>query len=307
MSIKQLDDASETYRKLLEKMASIDKKYSSTYEEQTIDAPETLGLEKLTYTMPDDDEIAEIARQYYAASKSKDAQSIDTSAAKQLQSIEQRAKSILEKALEGQTEVESERREKLKKTDYSAQKRNLTDSSVRTGALQKVNDLADSAAATIERNKESSLAALDNEKTALADLTKEQLEALEKIYDEKILSKIGELKQDAAKQADNVTKYNNSVDEKEANYKKSLARQLEELKEKEWERVTKILELTEKIGATGVERQKEKEKYEAVKKVLDEYSPDVAYELLTSTAAFRNNLGSSYEQLKAYYAGLKNG
>ena len=229
MSIKQLEDASKAYRELLDKMASIDKKYSSTYQEQTLDAPETLGLEKLTYTMPTDDEIAEIARQYYAASKAKDEQNVNTSAAKQLQSIEAKTKSVLEKALEGQTKVEAERKEDLKNADYSAQKRNLTNSSVRTGALQKVNDLADAAIATLERNKENSLAALDREKLNLDNLTKEQLAALEKIYEEKILSKIGELKEDAARQADSVAKYNNSVDEKEANYQKSLAKQLKDM------------------------------------------------------------------------------
>lgn len=304
MSIKQLDDASKAYRELLDKMASIDKKYSSTYQEQTLDAPETLGLEKLTYTMPTDDEIAEIARQYYAASKAKDEQNVNTSAAKQLQSIEAKTKSVLEKALEGQTKVEAERKEDLKNADYSAQKRNLTNSSVRTGALQKVNDLADATIATLERNKENSLAALDREKLNLDNLTKEQLAALEKIYEEKILSKIGELKEDAARQADSVAKYNNSVDEKEANYQKSLAKQLKDLEEKEWARVQRILELTEKLGATGVERQKEREKYEAAKRILDQYPPETAYEILTSTAAFSDNLGSSYDQLKSYYKNL---
>ena len=166
------------------------------------------------------------------------------------------------------------------------------------------NDLADAAIATLERNKENSLAALDQEKLNLDNLTKEQLAALERIYEEKILSKIGELKEDAARQADSVAKYNNSVDEKEANYQKSLAKQLKDMEEKEWARVQRILELTEKLGATGVERQKEREKYEAAKQILDQYPPETAYEILTSTAAFSDNLGSSYDQLKSYYKNL---
>ncbi|MBS7304566.1 MAG: hypothetical protein KIG20_02690, partial [Eubacteriales bacterium] len=97
---------------------------------------------------------------------------------------------------------------------------------------------------------------------------------------------------------------NNSVDEKEANYQKSLAKQLKDLEEKEWARVQRILELTEKLGATGVERQKEREKYEAAKQILDQYSPETAYEILTGTAAFSDNLGSSYDQLKSYYKSL---
>lgn len=60
---------------------------------------------------------------------------------------------------------------------------------MRTGVLQKVNDLADAAIATLERNKENSLAALDQKKLNLDNLTKEQLAALEKIYEEKFFQR----------------------------------------------------------------------------------------------------------------------
>ena len=51
MSIKQLDDASKIYKQLLDSMAKIDNKYSTTYQEQRVDAPDSLGMQKLTYEM----------------------------------------------------------------------------------------------------------------------------------------------------------------------------------------------------------------------------------------------------------------
>ena len=77
MSIKQLEDASAVYKKILEDMAKVDKKYSTEYQEQEVDAPDSLGLQKLTYDMPTQEEVEQSAKQYYSAGKAEDISEIN--------------------------------------------------------------------------------------------------------------------------------------------------------------------------------------------------------------------------------------
>lgn len=302
MSIKQLDDASKIYKQLLDSMAKIDNKYSTTYQEQRVDAPDSLGMQKLTYEMPSEEDISRLAEQYYSANKQKEVSQINDSTSKTLQSLAQKAKSILEKATQGQIEIATERDADLKNTNYSAQKNNLTNSSIKSGMMDKINTLAEQALNTLQQNTDNSLNDIETQKSNLTDSAKQQLEALEEIYAKKIADKTEEIRQEALEKADEVTKYNNSVEEKEAKYKKSLADQLAELEKQEWQRLQEILELTERIGESGVEEQKAIEKYNAVKKVLDQYPPETALQILEGSTAFKSHLVDRYDSLRAYFS-----
>ena len=304
MSIRELDDVASIYNELLKKMASVDKKYSTTYQEQKVDAPQSLGLEKLSYKMPTEEEILSLAQQYYSSSKQEDVSSVKDGTAKNVETLNQKAKSILDKATQGQIEINQNRENNLKTANYSAQKNNLTNSSIKTGMTNKVNKLAQDALDTLQKTTDNSLADIEEQKSFLEQLSNQKLKELEEIYAQKIALKQEELRASAQKEADAVTKYNNTVDEKEAKYQKSLASQLAELEKQEWKRVAEMLELTERIGESGVAEQKAEEKYRAIRSVLDEFSPSDALAVLESSAAFKTHLGDLYDSLRAYYSSL---
>jgi len=301
MSIKQLEDASAVYKKLLDSMAKVDKKYSTEYVEQKVDAPESLGLKKLEYDMPSDEEIEEVAKQYFRANRESDISKINTSTQKSLNDLEKKAKSVLEEALKGQIKIDEEREKNLKRNNYDSQVKNLTNSSIKTGMENSINTLADDALKVLNSDTDNAIGNIDIQKQQLKELSERQLEDLEKVYAQKVATKVAELIEDAQEQLDSVTKYNNSVDEKEAKYKKSLESMLKELEEKEWDRVAEMLKLKNTIGESGVNQQKAEEKYRAIKSILDEYSPSDALQMLESSSAFKLHLGDLYDSLKAYY------
>lgn len=302
MSIKQLEDASAVYKKLLDSMAQVDRKYSTSYQEQKVNAPDSLGLQKLLYEMPTEEEVAKQAQQYYSAGKAKEASALNLATEKVLSGLEEKAKNVLQQAVEGQLKINDQRESDLKNTNYATQVKNLTNSSIKTGMIDKVNAVAEKALDLLKQNTDDSIADIENKKNEAKELNQRQLEELEKIYAEKIAQKMAEIFEEAQKEADAVTKYNNSVDEKEAKYQKSLASQMEELEKQEWQRVAEMLKLREQIGESGVEAQKAEEKYRAIRSVLDQYSPEDALGILESSSAFKSHLGDLYDTLRAYYS-----
>ena len=302
MSIKQLEDASAVYKKLLDSMAQVDRKYSTSYQEQKVNAPDSLGLQKLLYEMPTEEEVAKQAQQYYSAGKAKEASALNLATEKVLSELEEKAKNVLQQAVEGQLKINDQRESDLKNTNYATQVKNLTNSSIKTGMIDKVNTVAEKALDLLKQNTDNSIADIENKKNEAKELNQRQLEELEKIYAEKIAQKMAEIFEEAQKEADAVTKYNNSVDEKEAKYQKSLAAQMEELEKQEWQRVAEMLKLREQIGESGVEAQKAEEKYRAIRSVLDQYSPEDALGILESSSAFKSHLGDLYDTLRAYYS-----
>lgn len=302
MSIKQLEDASAVYKKLLDSMAQVDRKYSTSYQEQKVNAPDSLGLQKLLYEMPTEEEVAKQAQQYYSAGKAKEASALNLATEKVLSGLEEKAKNVLQQAVEGQLKINDQRESDLKNTNYATQVKNLTNSSIKTGMIDKVNAVAEKALDLLKQNTDDSIADIENKKNEAKELNQRQLEELEKIYAEKIAQKMAEIFEEAQKEADAVTKYNNSVDEKEAKYQKSLASQMEELEKQEWQRVAEMLKLREQIGESGVEAQKAEEKYRAIRSVLDQYSPEDALSILESSSAFKSHLGDLYDTLRAYYS-----
>lgn len=301
MSIKQLEDASAIYKKLLEDMAKVDKKYSTEYQEQRVDAPESLGLKKLEYDMPSDEEIEKVAKQYFSASREGDVSKINVSTQKSLNDLEKTAKSVLEQAVKGQIKIDQQREEDLKRNNYNSQTKNLTNSSIKTSMEDNINALANDALKTLQSDTDNSIGNINTQKQQVEELSQRQLKDLEEVYAQKVATKIAELFDEAQEQLDSVTKYNNSVDEKEAKYKKSLDSALKSLEEKEWKRVAEMLKLKNTIGESGVNQQKAEEKYRAIRSVLDEYSPADALQILESSSAFKSHLGDLYDSLTAYY------
>ncbi len=304
MSIKQLEDVSETYRKLLKQIEKIDKKYSASYQQPTIDAPKSLGLKKLTYNMPSEEEFSLYAQNYYTDDKKRETANVNNAAQKNLNEMSLKQQDLLTKAADGQTKIEQKKQEDITNAKFSASAKNLTDSSIAKGLIDKAEEGAAQKEAYINKLRDDALSQIDAQIAYLNELRQKKLQDIEEIYQTKMQEKITNLKEGAQKQLDQTTKYNNTVDAKEAGYQKSLAKQLTDLEKDEWRRVADILQLTEKLGSSGIEKQKEQEKYLSAKQILDQVSPHQALDILNGSNAFALHLGDMYDSLRAYYQNL---
>ena len=220
--------------------------------------------------------------------------------------MEQKTQNALQNALKNQIKIDQEREEDLKRNNYSAQVNNLTNSSIKSGMDNKINALADNDLKVLKSDTDNFINDIETQKQQVKELSQSQLDDLEEVYAQKVATKIADLFNEAQKQLDSVTKYNNSVDEKEAKYQKSLDATLKELEEKEWKRVAEMIKLKSTIGESGVNKQKAEEKYRAIRTVLDEYSSEDALKILESSNAFKSHLGDLYDSLKAYYTNKSN-
>jgi hypothetical protein len=304
MSIKQLEEVSQTYQKLLKQIEKIDKKYSANYEQPGIDAPETLGLKRLTYNMPGEEEFALYAKDYYKDDQIKERANVNNSAQKDLNDFSLKQQDIITKADDGKKEIEQKKQEDITSAKFTSSAKNLTDSSIATGLIDKVKDTAELNIDGVNKMRDDALSRIDAQIAYLNELRQKKLMDIEEIYRAKISEKVADLKEDSQKKLDQTTKYNNTVDAQEAKYQKSLAKQLSDLEKNEWQRVADILELTEKIGSSGIQKQKEQEKYLSAKQILDEVTPEEALNILKSSNAFALHLGDMYDSLCAYYQNL---
>ncbi len=299
MSIKQLEDVSETYQKLLKQIEKIDKKYSANYEQPNIDAPKSLGLKKLTYNMPNEEEFTLYAQNFYSDDKTRERANVNNSAQKDLNDFSLKQQGILVKADDQKKEIEEKKQEDITNAKFTASAKNLTDSSIAKGLIDKVENTATQNIADLDKMRDDALSQIDKQIAYLNELRQKKLEDIEAIYQARMNEKITDLKEEAQNKLDQTAKYNNTVDAQEANYQKSLAKQLSDLEKDEWQRVAEILKLTEKIGSSGMQKQKEQEKYLSAKQILDEVTPKEALNI-----AFALHLGDMYDSLCAYYQNL---
>lgn len=301
MSIKQLDDASQAYKKFLDKMVEVDKKYGTSYNQPKINAPESLGLKKLAYDMPTEEEVAAAAQKYYEGDKARDVANVGANTDKSVNNLSGKAEQAKAVAVKSIADAEQKRQDDLKSANYATQAKNLVDSSIRTGVFEEINDDADQKITNAATTRDETIAEIDKEISRLNDLKLQKIKDIENEYAKRAESKAKSLMDEERQKADAVTKYNNSVEEKEAQYKKNLAKQLDAKERDEWQRVADMLNLTAKLGESGVARQKEEEKYREARNILDNFSPSDALAILESSAAFATHLGSMYDTLRAYY------
>ena len=170
MSIKQLDDASQAYKKFLDKMVEVDKKYSTSYNQPKINAPESLGLKKLAYDMPTEEEVAAAAQKYYEGDKARDVANVGANTDKSVNNLSGKAEQANAVAVKSIADAEQKRKDDLKSANYATQAKNLVNSSIRTGVFEEINDDADQKITNAATTRDETIAEIDKEISRLNDL-----------------------------------------------------------------------------------------------------------------------------------------
>ena len=299
ITAERMRELLELYNKLKERITAIDDKYKLDYVEPKITLPDSLSLEKMTYTPKSESELRALAEQYVSATVLSKQRTLDSSYSTKLKSLGRK-----------RTEASRELSVKLKKIDeeYAQALLAVDRKLINNGLLFSTTaSTMRSAAATDYNTKKSEtnldyeedLKALDTEESDLDAVYQESCAQLDE-EKEALIAKRYEALLEAEKRArTNVDKYNNSIEEKEQRYQYTRAKFIESMRRAERDRVLDMTKLYLQLGDVTYRDRMKKEKYAVAQ---DAFWPLLRHEAI-ALMTFDSFL---YMHLENYYSTFEN-
>lgn len=260
---ERADELLEIYNKLKERITKIDNKYSLDYVEPEVILPDSLNLQKMTYSPKSEEELNALAEQYVAATILSKQRSIDATYSTKLKTLGRK-----------RTEAARNLVGKLKKVDedYAAAlvviERKLANNGLMFSTTS--NTYRNKASADYNTKKSEcnqgyadDLQALDTEENDLDAVYRESCELLEQEKQALVAKRYQALFEAEEKAKTAVDKYNNSVEEKEQRYQYTRAKFIESARRAERDRVLDMTKLYLQLGEVSYRSRMIKEKYAA--------------------------------------------
>lgn len=256
--------------------------------------PEGVKYDRIEYDAPTDEEIAQTAEKELEAYKN------ESIAAIERETAAERARLEKDKA-DGSARLESEKREINAAYDEADKK--VSDDVLRRGvarssiAVNRMADLAEAragsiAAAAAELNAQ--IAEIDGELDALAFKREQALNSFNISLAAKLTERINELKDARYERQAEVTKYNNSLSEKEQAYAADKVRADADLYSEALSQREKESEYADTYGKDAAT---EKAVYERLRAALSAMDADDARDALRNDTFFEDNLSNYYYYL----------
>lgn len=301
ITTERMQQLQAEYSELKAQVLTIDDKYTLNYVPPQVDLPDSLGLVHIPFAEKTEQELKALAEQNvkakYLARKSnldqRYATKSDAIATKQSELAEQNRRSLA-KLLDEFTDGWNDAFKRL--TDAR-----LLLSSVLTRVQQKMLVDYNDKVATENTDFSKQKQLLSDEKTALdAKYTqdKSDLETQRAAMEREEYNTLAE-KQNKDKLANQ--KYNASLDEREARYTASCKRFVEQAKQAEYTRKLEASRLLAELGTTGVEQQKQEEKYlVSCNFVLSHWTKEEANLMISSDSFLSEQLGTKYSALQSF-------
>lgn len=207
---------------LMQQFLRVDKRYSiNPNEEPFFDMPTSLNLEKLVYVQPTAEEIAAAAQAKliidYNQSKSK----IEETYEKTMDKIALSRTKAQDDALVDKQAVDAKLEERRTEIADDMLKQGLARSSVFAEMIASAEQSAASQKDDIDARLQLTLGQLTQEEADALAVKTAAVASLDEVYQDQLAAEIAEMTQQAQDEANDVAKYNNTVEEDEANYKKS--------------------------------------------------------------------------------------
>lgn len=285
------DDKKKSTEELLSKIAAIEAKYNANPSRVELDAPDSLGLEKLQYEGASDEEIQLSAEKAAEDAYQKSLQSINSKNEQDAEKI-QSFKTSLSNTLENRLlSIDSDYDDAKKSVENQAIRRGLARSSIIMGQIQAFDESRLSTKHAEEKSYAEAITDLENK---LYDLEAGKAAAIEALDIDK-LNSITEQIQKLTKERDDklteVLKYNNTVSEKEAKYKKDL----------DIEKLNLQTQALKNLTSGEIAKKVSEEKLSAAKTYFDSATPSEAVALLLTDSKVKEALGNNYTYLLNYY------
>ncbi|MGN0782317.1 MAG: hypothetical protein ACI4M1_04050 [Christensenellales bacterium] len=300
------DNIKKQYESYKKELDTINKRYSETYIEPETDMPQSLGLSKIEYETPSDEQLRKKAEISLSADKQAAAEKISRDTSEKIKKQQTLKDKAFSEAVKQLIDIDREETETKREKENDALARNLARSSIASEGIKQVESYADEMRAQTERERDDAIDAISREIDALKRDASRALSENEKVFLSKLEAETERLRQAAEKEKREAEKYNNSIAEKEAEYGKELEKRAKELERQEWERLARLAEIKNKQGENAVQSMKQKEILTATKAFYDSLSPADALGLFLSDTGMQSTLGDDYVWFLDYLQKRKN-
>lgn len=207
---------------LMQQFLRVDKRYSiNPNEEPFFDMPTSLNLEKLVYEQPTAEEISAAAEAKLLIDYNKSKNKINEAYTKTMDKIAVRKTAAQNDTLVAKQKVDDELAKTKAEISAEMLSRGLARSSVFAEAVSKAESDAQSAKDELDWRLELTIDGLEDEEADALAVKTAAIASLDDVYEDELAQEIAEMTQKAQDEANDVAKYNNSVEQDEANYKKS--------------------------------------------------------------------------------------
>ena len=294
---ERMQELLDIYDKLKEDIMIIDNKYSLLYVEPKTDLPDSLNLQKMTYTPKSESELNELAEQYYAANILSKQRSLDSSYMTKLKTIERKRSEAARDLVDELKKADDNYVEELGKLQRKLVNNGLlfstTASNYREAALADYTNQKNSCNQSYSQD----MTALDTEESDLEAVYNDACAQLEEEKEALIAKRYQALLEIEDKAKTNVDKYNNSVEEKEQRYQYTRAKFIESLRREERNRVLTMTKLYMQLGEVGYRDRMLKEKYVTVQDAFWPLRRNEATALLSYDSFLQVHLDVYYSAL----------
>ncbi len=300
------DNIKKQYESYKKELDTINKRYSESYIEPETDMPQSLGLSKIEYETPSDEQLRKKAEISLSADKQAAAEKISRDTSEKIKKQQTLKDKAFSEAVKQLIDIDREETETKREKENDALARNLARSSIASEGIKQVESYADEMRAQTQRERDDAIDAISREIDALKRDASRALSENEKVFLSKLEAETEKLRQAAEKEKREAEKYNNSIAEKEAEYGKELEKRAKELERQEWERLARLAEIKNKQGENAVQSMKQKEILTATKAFYDSLSPADALGLFLSDTGMQSTLGDDYVWFLDYLQKRKN-
>ncbi|MBR2974441.1 MAG: hypothetical protein IKC47_01705, partial [Clostridia bacterium] len=198
---------------------------------------------------------------------------------------------------------------------YKQKKLNLTQkalsnclvaSTIYLKELQRLEDEYNQQVNSVTQAHQQAVSKLNYQLQLLQQLLQDATQHLQGQQEAKTAQKMFDLQLDEQKRSDSVTKYNNSVDKQETDYKVKIEKAYATVTAAEQSRALQAINLLATVGVSGVEKLKSEEKVALARPFFDTLSRVEAQQLFSSDVSLEYHFGTYYDYMKEYVDNLPN-
>jgi len=258
-----------------------------------VDAPESLGLEKVEVPEKSEEELVTLAKNSLEQNYNTQKNNTTTSFEKQIEDIINSKKSLTDSASKQTTEINEIYDRSVAQTEEQALKRGLARSSIVINQLSTIEGDRANQLATILNTLQSSL---DINQSKISQLEKQKDQALSELdveYALELQDQIEKTTQEYQKQRQEAIDFNNSIAKLEAEYKLDLDKQ-KQAKQKQ------TIEMNEKYGVNHTQNIIAQKQFEFLKNYYDTLEPSFALDQFLTSSSLKSILGNNYSTLYQY-------
>ena len=294
----------ERYAQLKSEFDEIDKKYNRTLNDIELDFPPSLGLSKLTFTPTDQEKLTELAQGYYDGYYD---QKLAEFTQSNLQKQGVQESKLLQQSSKHDKECQSlKQKYDKKRLDFidKAIKNCIMASSIYQSELKRLLDEYNAEVQKAQQEHQDAVDGLNQTLQLLQNLLSQASQSIQQQKQSKIDEKLFGLNKDEQKQSDSVTKYNNTVDKQEADYKVKIEKAYATVTASEQRRALEAINLLATVGVAGVEKLKSEEKVTIAKEFFVTLGRQQAKELFDNDSTLEYHFSSYYSYMQEYVNNL---